>query len=147
MSEIRACLNCAKGWLNTSTYYEDALKKAIFLQASYTYCLQILMAYPCKLSVEAPNESVIRYKAYSILAASKSHEEIAPWAWDCIHAIEEALKPCRIEDEEIANAMLDTSKVLLVQGDLLPRLIRYCEEMAKINDGTYFDKVKKSLSI
>ena len=146
MSEISESLGTARGWLNAATYAKNVLRKAKLLQASYAYCLQVLMEYPCKLNLEV-EESEIRYKAYSILATSKSHEEIAPWAWDCICVIEDTLKPCYIEDKTIASALLDVGKVLLVQNDLLPKLIRYCGAMVKISDGTYFDKVKKSLDV
>ena len=146
MSEISESLGTARGWLNAATYAKNVLRKAKLLQASYAYCLQVLMEYPCKLNLEA-EEFEIRHNVYSILVTSGSYKEIAPWAWDCICVIEDTLKPCYIEDKTIASALLDVGKVLLVQNDLLPKLTRYCGAMVKISDGTYFDKVKKSLDV
>lgn len=146
MSEISKSIDTAKGWLNTASFSKDTLRKASLLQASFTYCLKALMVYPCKLDLEV-GESEIRRKAYDILVTSGSYDEIAPWAWNCICTIEDALKPCYIEDEAIASVLLDIRKVLLVQDDLLPKLIRYCGAMEKVNSKTYFDEVEKSLGL
>lgn len=147
MSEISVNLHCAKGLQNAAVYAEDALRKAYFLHESYAECLQVLMAYPCKLDLEV-EESMIQYKAYSILAASKSHKEIAPWAWDCICAIEEALKPRLIMKSEFgAKFLVDASKAPLVQDDLLPRLIGYCEEMEKASKRDLLWSLKNAIRV